>query len=567
MNTAGDVVDGRFELIERLGSGGMGTVWRARDTVLDREVALKAVRSDRDSSDSVRERVLREARALARLNHPHVVTVHHVVGAGPHPWIVMEFVPGVSLQERLSEGPLTPAETARIGRQVLSALRAAHAAGIHHRDVKPSNVLLRPDGGAVLTDFGIAGLQDTGALTRTGELIGSPEYMAPERIRGADDAPSADLWSLGLVMFESVEGVSPMRRSNTLATLLAVVDDPVPTADRSGPLGPVLKALLVRDASARPDAERLDALLAPVESWTGDAPATTADTSAAPPAIATDTGTPAPNTPRTGRETAGSPLPPSGESTDARAEPVPSPGLPPATPPTVVTPTIPAAPVSRNRASVLLAVVSALVAAGTAAAIILMLGKPGDRTEESAPRPGTAQGPAPSHSARPPAAVPPSTAPSRTEGPAVRATVTVTASAKAPAGQEAEDRIGSGLDPVNGGEIPQEPSERPSGKWIAQLHSEPVSAGTAGRERRLTELRKTVPEARYVRSDEYASLHPGFWVLYAPGPFADGRAALDFCAKRGRTECLGRYLSTSRDDYGLQCRPPAAKPQGTCSRR
>ncbi|MFF3556837.1 protein kinase [Streptomyces tsukubensis] len=530
MNTAGDVVDGRFELIERLGSGGMGTVWRARDTVLDREVALKAVRSDRDSSDSVRERVLREARALARLNHPHVVTVHHVVGAGPHPWIVMEFVPGVSLQERLSEGPLTPAETARIGRQVLSALRAAHAAGIHHRDVKPSNVLLRPDGGAVLTDFGIAGLQDTGALTRTGELIGSPEYMAPERIRGADDAPSADLWSLGLVMFESVEGVSPMRRANTLATLLAVVDDPVPTADRSGPLGPVLKALLVRDASARPDAERLDALLAPVESWTGV------------------TGLPA-ETPAT--------------ATGAKAA-APSPSPSPSSPTTVVTAAVPATP--RNRASVLLAVVSALVAAGTATAIILMLGKPGDAEERSAPRPGAAQSPAPSQSARPPGAVPPSAAPSRTEGPAVRATVTVTASAKAPAGHGVEDRIGSGLDPVNGGETPEEPSERPSGQWIAQLHSEPVSAGTAERDRRLTELRRTVPEARYVRSDDYASLRPGFWVLYAPGPFTDGRAALAFCEEQGRTECLGRYLSTSADDYGLQCRLPSAKPQGTCSR-
>ncbi|MEU6275702.1 serine/threonine-protein kinase, partial [Streptomyces populi] len=159
MNAQGDMIDGRFELIDRLGSGGMGTVWRARDTVLDRNVALKAVHPDAEASHALRERVMREARALARLNDPHVVTVHQIIDTHPHPWIVMELVPGRSLQQRLSEGPLSPAESARIGRQVLAALRVAHAAGIQHRDVKPANVLLRPDGHAVLTDFGIAALQ------------------------------------------------------------------------------------------------------------------------------------------------------------------------------------------------------------------------------------------------------------------------------------------------------------------------------------------------------------------------------------------------------------------------
>ncbi|MDF3147026.1 serine/threonine-protein kinase, partial [Streptomyces sp. T21Q-yed] len=236
MNAPGDVVDGRFELVERLGSGGMGTVWRARDTVLHREVALKAVRSDADTVALVRERVMREARALARLNHPHVVTVHQIVAADPHPWIVMELVPGISLQRRLDDGPLTPVEAARLGRQVLAALRAAHAAGIQHRDVKPANILLRPDGDAVLTDFGIAALQGTTALTATGELVGSPEYMAPERIRGHDDDPAADLWSLGVVLYVCVEGVSPLRRPTTLATLAAVLDAPLPAPTRSGPL-------------------------------------------------------------------------------------------------------------------------------------------------------------------------------------------------------------------------------------------------------------------------------------------------------------------------------------------
>lgn len=270
------IIDGRFELRERLGSGGMGTVWRAWDTVLHREVALKEVRSPDpalaaarpQASRTLRERVLREARALARISHPHVVTIHHIVDEGPHPWIVMELLPGTTLQDRLAQGPLSPQEAAKTGREVLSALRAAHAAGIQHRDVKPANVLLRADGSAVLTDFGIAALQGSTSLTATGDLIGSPEYIAPERIRGRDNAPSSDLWSLGLVLYVCVEGVSPLRRGTTLATLAAVLDDAVPPPKRSGPLAPVLSALLVRDPAARPDAAGLDAMLAQVESGT-----------------------------------------------------------------------------------------------------------------------------------------------------------------------------------------------------------------------------------------------------------------------------------------------------------
>ncbi|MGB8946230.1 MAG: serine/threonine-protein kinase, partial [Streptomyces sp.] len=246
MSDPGDVVDGRFELIERLGSGGMGTVWRARDTVLHREVAVKEVRPaghelTDEQSRVLRERVLREARALARLNHPHVVTIHHIVDMGPHPWLVMELLPGRTLQDLLEQGTLPPHEAARIGRQLLSALRVAHAAGILHRDVKPANILLREaapgtDLSVVLTDFGIASLLGSTQLTATGDLIGSPEYIAPERIRGTDQGPAADLWSLGVVLYVAVEGVSPLRRATTLATLAAVLDDVVPPPVRSGAL-------------------------------------------------------------------------------------------------------------------------------------------------------------------------------------------------------------------------------------------------------------------------------------------------------------------------------------------
>ncbi|MFC5664811.1 protein kinase [Kitasatospora misakiensis] len=283
MNTGGPetrLIDNRFELMERLGGGGMGLVWRARDTMLHREVALKEVRppdpamaaADPTAAYELRERVLREARALARLQHPNVAVIHHIVDTPghPHPWLVMELVTGGSLADRIARGPLTVPEAARIGRGVLSALRAAHAAGIQHRDVKPGNVLLRADGTPVLTDFGIAAMQDaTTALTATGALIGSPEYIAPERIRGEEGNPSSDLWSLGMLLYVAVEGHHPLRRGTTLATLAAVLDEPLPPPTRSGSLGPVLAAVLARDPAVRPDAVQLDQALAAAEATAG----------------------------------------------------------------------------------------------------------------------------------------------------------------------------------------------------------------------------------------------------------------------------------------------------------
>ncbi|MFI1932070.1 protein kinase [Streptomyces sp. NPDC020330] len=269
---SGRVIDGRFTLLERLGSGGMGMVWRARDEALHREVALKEVRPpdpalaeyDPEGARTLRARVLREARALARVDHPCVVTVHHIVDPGEdgYPWIVMELVAGPSLHDRLADGPMAPAEAAELGRGILSALRAAHASGIQHRDVKPANVLLRPDGRPVLTDFGIAAIRESTSLTMTGALIGSPDYIAPERIRGTEGDPSSDLWSLGMMLYVAVEGRHPLRRATTLATLAAVLDEEIPPPVRAGSLAPVLKALLTRDLPARPDAEALDRLLA-----------------------------------------------------------------------------------------------------------------------------------------------------------------------------------------------------------------------------------------------------------------------------------------------------------------
>ncbi|MFE7456764.1 protein kinase [Streptomyces sp. NPDC057554] len=269
---SGRVIDGRFTLVERLGSGGMGMVWRARDEALHRDVALKEVRPpdpalaeyDPEGARTLRARVLREARALARLDHPNVVTVHHIIDPGEdgYPWIVMELVAGSSLQDRLAEGPMEPAEAAELGRGILSALNAAHASGIQHRDVKPANVLLRTDGRPVLTDFGIAAIRESTSLTMTGALIGSPDYIAPERIRGTEGDPSSDLWSLGMMLYVAVEGHHPLRKATTLATLAAVLDEDVPPPVRAGALTPVLKALLTRDIPARPDAATLDRMLA-----------------------------------------------------------------------------------------------------------------------------------------------------------------------------------------------------------------------------------------------------------------------------------------------------------------
>ncbi|MEU0163423.1 protein kinase [Streptomyces sp. NPDC006261] len=269
---SGRVVDGRFTLVERLGSGGMGMVWRAHDEALHRDVALKEVRPpdpalaeyDPEGARTLRARVLREARALARLDHPNVVTVHHIVDPGEdgYPWIVMELVAGSSLHDRLAEGPMEPAEAAELGRGILSALNAAHASGIQHRDVKPANVLLRTDGRPVLTDFGIAAIRESTSLTMTGALIGSPDYIAPERIRGTEGDPSSDLWSLGMMLYVAVEGHHPLRKATTLATLAAVLDEEVPPPVRAGALTPVLAALLTRDIPARPDAGTLDRMLA-----------------------------------------------------------------------------------------------------------------------------------------------------------------------------------------------------------------------------------------------------------------------------------------------------------------
>ncbi|MGW7364230.1 serine/threonine-protein kinase [Streptomyces sp. NPDC054841] len=263
---SGRLIGGRYRLVSRLGHGGMGTVWRARDEVVDRDVAIKEPRVPEHLGDRAREnvylRMQREARAAASIDHPSVVTVHDVVMEDGKPWIVMELVRGQSLGDRLQEGTLDVREAARIGLAVLGALSAAHEAGVLHRDVKPDNVLLGRGDRVVLTDFGIAQVEGEQGLTETGAFIGSPEYIAPERVLGQRPGPESDLWSLGVVLYAAVEGMSPYRRSHTPATLQAVLSaEPQVPARGSGAFGTMLMQLLRKDPAARPDAAEIRATL------------------------------------------------------------------------------------------------------------------------------------------------------------------------------------------------------------------------------------------------------------------------------------------------------------------
>ncbi|MDT0405508.1 MULTISPECIES: serine/threonine-protein kinase [Streptomyces] len=255
------VIAGRYRLLSPLGEGGMGTVWRARDEVLHREVAVKEVRAPAGLPASEVERMYarleREAWAAARITDRNVVTVYDVAAEDGRPWIVMELVRGLSLAEVLdAEGPLAPPRAAHVGAEVLAALRAAHAAGVLHRDVKPGNVLIANDGRIVLTDFGIAMVEGSSALTMTGEVVGSPEFLAPERALGRTPGPESDLWSLGVLLYAAVEGASPFRQNTPLSTLRAIVDEELPPPRRAGPLAPVIEGLLRKDPAERLPAER-----------------------------------------------------------------------------------------------------------------------------------------------------------------------------------------------------------------------------------------------------------------------------------------------------------------------
>jgi hypothetical protein len=254
----GTVIGGRYALRTAIGHGGMGTVWRASDTLLRRDVAVKEVllpqgiaASDRDA---MYQRTLREARAAAALSHPAVVQVYDVVTESGRPWIVMELLQARSLAEIIVEdGPLAPRAVAKIGIALLGALEMAHAAGVLHRDVKPANVLICIDGRCVLTDFGVARMPSDSQLTTPGMVLGSPHFISPERAIGAPFGPPSDLFSLGVTLYTAVEGRPPFDRPDALETMRAVVEDPPAPAVRAGALANVLYGLLEKDPARRWD--------------------------------------------------------------------------------------------------------------------------------------------------------------------------------------------------------------------------------------------------------------------------------------------------------------------------
>ncbi|WP_234104671.1 serine/threonine-protein kinase, partial [Streptomyces venezuelae] len=259
----GTTLGGRYRVTATIGRGGMGVVARAVDQVLNREVAVKVLRAYSDASAeelaALRVRMRREAQAAARIRHGGVVTVHDVVEERGLPVIVMELVDGPSLDQVLTErGPLDPREVAAIGAELMDALDAAHRAGVLHRDVKPGNVLLERGGRGgtgwgrvVLTDFGIASMDAAGdeavaKLTQSGQIVGSLDYLPPERAQGQQPGAASDIWALGMTLYAAVEGASAFRRTSVWSTLAAIVGEPLPEPRRAGPLAPVLRALMAK---------------------------------------------------------------------------------------------------------------------------------------------------------------------------------------------------------------------------------------------------------------------------------------------------------------------------------
>ncbi|MFD5328190.1 protein kinase [Streptomyces sp. NPDC127092] len=281
----GQVLGGRYRVTAMIGRGGMGVVARAVDQLLNREVAVKVLRAYTDASPAeladLRVRMQREAQAAARIRHSGVVTVHDVVEEQGLPVIVMELVDGPSLDDVLTErGPMDPREAAAIGAKLMDALDAAHRAGVLHRDVKPGNVLLESSGRVVLTDFGIASMDTSGEealakLTQSGQIVGSLDYLPPERAQGQVPGAASDIWALGMTLYAAVEGASPFRRTSVWSTLAAIVGDPLPAPRLAGPLAPVLQALMAKDPLQRPDAAQARDMLEAVAAGRTPGPAPT----------------------------------------------------------------------------------------------------------------------------------------------------------------------------------------------------------------------------------------------------------------------------------------------------
>ncbi|WP_440097838.1 protein kinase domain-containing protein [Streptosporangium sp. H16] len=368
MTDSQGIIGARYRLLERIGRGGMGTVWRARDEVLGREVAVKEVIPSPDLTGPEREvftvRTLREARAAGRIGHPGVATVYDVIEEQGRPWIVMQLIDSRTLGAVIREdGPLPPMRVARIGLEVLGALLAAHHAGVLHRDVKPDNVLIAADGRAVLTDFGIAVLEGDSSITRTGSLIGTPAFIAPERASGGPAEFASDLWSLGVTLYVAVEGRSPFERAHPLATLSAVMHQEPSPMRFAGPLAPVIHGLLHKDPARRMAAREVQIQLTSLVNGTAPQPTMPIEIPAGIP-VEPPAGTQAgPSTGPSAVIPAFAAVPDGVPTTPAGAAPLPPPPAPPGSGPEPV----PASASPRRRRPAMAALVAAAVALAASA--------------------------------------------------------------------------------------------------------------------------------------------------------------------------------------------------------
>ncbi|SFB32198.1 Serine/threonine protein kinase [Amycolatopsis marina] len=271
MSDEGRLVAGRYRVIQRIGTGAMGAVWQAQDEVLHRTVAIKQLLLqpglEENEAEDARQRTMREGRIAARLHHPNAITVFDVVtDENGQPCLIMEYLASTSLAATLQDRrTLPPLEVARIGAQVAAALKEAHAVGIVHRDIKPGNILLAPNGLVKITDFGISRATDDVTVTKTGMIAGTPAYLAPEVAIGGDPGPEADVFSLGSTLYAACEGQPPFGLSeNTLSLLHAVAAGQINPPRQSGPLASVLAVLLHPDIRHRPTAEECEDLLSAV---------------------------------------------------------------------------------------------------------------------------------------------------------------------------------------------------------------------------------------------------------------------------------------------------------------